>query len=235
MKTLLLIGGPGSAIGARLLETLARQGFRVVATWHSQEPQQAPLGPGVTLHRLDVTDLDAVQQLVDRVEREVGEVDTLINNAACSSERVVALTSEQEWQRVMDVNLTGVFNTCRCVSRKMLRRKRGQIINIASLKAQTGGRGLASYAASKAGVIAFSKALACELAPGGIAVHVVCPGYVPSRLSGADERRREEEAADALLDIQHNADDVAEFIGFLCAERLKAVTGQVFHIDSRIH
>jgi 3-oxoacyl-[acyl-carrier protein] reductase len=132
------------------------------------------------------------------------------------------------------VNLTGVFNTCQATCRRMLARGCGQIINIASVKGLTGGPEESAYAASKAGVIALSKSLAQELAPGGVRVNAVCPGYIPSRLSGIDERTRAAQKKRALLDIRHNLDDLADFIEFLCADRLRSVTGQVFHIDSRV-
>lgn len=237
MKNILLVGGPGSAIGARLLERFREDRHRVVATYHSARPpdETGVQNGAIVLRSLDVTDVDQVRALVDSIERDVGPIDVLINNAGCSSNRLLPLMPPREWERVLAVNLTGVFNTCQAVARRMVPRKDGKIINVASAKGLSGAAGESAYAASKAGVIALSKSLARELAPGGVQVHTVCPGYIPSRLSGTGHERRETEAQQALLDTRHNLDDLAEFIGFLCTGQLRSVTGQVFHIDSRIH
>lgn len=235
MKTILLVGGPGSTIGAKLLEVLSNEDYQVAATWFSEDKTGTVEHRNVHLYHLDITEPVMVDALVDRVGKELGAIDILINNAGIFSGRVLPLTSYEEWQKVLAVNLTGIFNTCKSTSRKMMQRKRGKIINIASLKGVTGGEGETAYAASKAGVIALTKGLARELAPFGIAVHAVCPGFISSALSEFDVQLKAQEAKQSLMDIEHNLDDAVNFISFLCGDSLKSVTGQVFHIDSRIH
>lgn len=232
-QTILLVGGPGSSIGAALLAELGTA-YRVAATWLSQAPDLAPQ-ERVRFYPLDVTDAAAVGALLEQVERELGPVDVLINNAGIFRGRAVALMSADAWQQVLDVNLTGVFTVCKAVARPMMQRRRGKIINIASLKGVIGGAGEAAYAASKAGVIALTKSLARELAPYQIAVNAVCPGFISSELNRFDAQRLAEAAAQSLLDINHNLDDLVHFIHFLCGDKLKSVTGQVFYIDSRVH
>jgi 3-oxoacyl-[acyl-carrier protein] reductase len=222
-RRILLIGGTG-AIGARLAERLAADGHVV-----------APAGAaaGGAARAVDVRDPASVESLVSAVEREVGAIDVLINAAAISVDAPVPLLAASDWQRVLDVDLGGVYHAARAVARRMIPRRGGQIVHFASGLALAGIAGASAYAAAKAGVIGFSRSLARELAPSGIAVHVICPGWVPSRLSGG-EVRAEQERRRALLDPRHNLDDVAEFVAFLCAGRLRGVTGQVFHLDSRV-
>jgi 3-oxoacyl-[acyl-carrier protein] reductase len=234
-QTILLTGGPGSSIGARLLEKLSDEAYQVAATWLSRPQTACADHEHVHLYNLDVTQPAAVDALVERVERELGAVDILINNAGIFAGRALPMTSYDDWQMVLEVNLTGVFNMCKVVSRRMMQRKKGKIINLVSLKGIIGGAGESAYSASKAGVIALTKSLARELAPYNIAVHAVCPGFISSELNSFDVQLKAKEAELALMDITYNLEDVVNFISFLCGDSLKSVTGQVFHIDSRIH
>jgi 3-oxoacyl-[acyl-carrier protein] reductase len=116
----------------------------------------------------------------------------------------------------------------------MAPRRRGTLVLVSSSRAFTGSAGRIAYAASKAGAAGLARALAVELAPSGLAVHVVCPGFQPSRLNRFDERMRAAEAGAALLGIEHSARDAAEFVAFLCEGRLRGVTGQTFHLHGKI-
>jgi 3-oxoacyl-[acyl-carrier protein] reductase len=233
-KTALLIGGPGSVLGSRLQEKLSEQ-FEVATTWFSTPPK--PLADAEHVHpfTLDVADAVAVDALLREVQEQLGDVDILINNAAVFRGHALAMTPLKDWQYVLDVNLTGVFNCCKAVARRMMQRRKGRIINIASVKGLVGGEGESAYSATKAGVIALSKSLARELAPYNVTVNVVCPGYLKSELNKFDARLERIEQERALLDIGNNLDDAVNLINFLCGENLKSVTGQVFHADSRIH
>jgi 3-oxoacyl-[acyl-carrier protein] reductase len=233
-KTALLVGGPGSVLGSRLLQKLSEE-FEVVTTWFSAPPNSFTEMDHVHPYKLDVADAAAVDALLREVHEGPGDVDILINNAGVFLGHTLPMTPLKDWQYVLNVNLTGVFNCCKAVSRKMMQRRTGKIINIASAKGLTGGEGESAYAASKAGVIALSKSLARELAPYNVTVNVVCPGYLKSELNKFDARLESIEQERALLDISNNLDDAVNLINFLCGESLKSVTGQVFHADSRIH
>ena len=233
-KTVLLIGGPGSVLGSRLVQKLSEQ-FEVATTWFSSPPNSFTDAEHVHPYQLDVADAAAVDALLREVHEDLGDVDILINNAGVFLGHALPMTPLKDWQHVLNVNLTGVFNCCKAVARKMMQRRTGKIINIASIKGLIGGEGESAYAASKAGVIALSKSLARELAPYNVTVNVVCPGYIKSELNKFDARLESIEQERGLLDIGNNLDDAVNLINFLCGENLKSVTGQVFHADSRIH
>jgi 3-oxoacyl-[acyl-carrier protein] reductase len=233
-QTTLLIGGPGSVLGSRLLQKLSEE-FEVAATWFSGPPKPFAEDEHIHAYKLDVADATAVNALVCDLYEELGEIDVLINNAGAFLGHLLPMTSLEDWQHVLDVNFTGVFNTCKAVSRRMIQRRKGKIINIASVKGLIGGEGESAYSASKAGVIALTKSLARELAPYNVAVNAVCPGYIKSELNKFDDKLERIEQERALLDISNNLDDAVNLIKFLCGDGLKSVTGQVFHVDSRIH
>jgi 3-oxoacyl-[acyl-carrier protein] reductase len=165
---------------------------------------------------------------------EYDGIDVLINNAGILRDNFGSVMKHEEWQEVIDVNLTGVYTTCKYVSRRMITARRGQIINIASYKGVIGCRGQVNYCASKAGVIALTKSLARELGAFGIAVNAVCPGFIPSGLNGGSEEKIQRAREQSVLPIENNLRDVATFVGFLCTGGMKGVSGQVFHVDSRI-
>jgi len=206
----------------------------VAATWHAG-PTPPPNAGNASFYELNVADTAAVDEVIRRVEEDMGEIDVLINNAGISLGSLLPMTSADDWQRVMGVNLMGVFNTCKGVSRRMMRRKHGRIINVVSLKGVLGAAGESAYAASKGGAIALTKSLAVELAAYNIAVLAVCPGYISSALNGFNRQLEKKEADLSLMDTANNLEDAVNFIAFLCGDALKSVTGQVFHIDSRIH
>lgn len=235
MKKLLLIGGPGSAIGAKLLETLCENEYRIAATFFSKDYREEYANKkNISLYPLDISRENAVESLIRKVEQELGGIDILINNAGIFRGKLMALTKPEQWKQVLDVNLTGVFFTCKLVSREMMKRKKGKIINIASAKGIKGGAGESAYSASKAGIIALTKSIARELASCHIAVNAVCPGFIPSQLNLHSENARINAQKESLMDIAHNLNDAVHFIRFLCSPHLQSVTGQVFYIDSRM-
>jgi 3-oxoacyl-[acyl-carrier protein] reductase len=215
---------------------LSQENHRMIATWFSARPEGGcARGTGdVTLRRLDVTDSAAVENLVAGVEKETEGIDILINNAGAFLGGKLQDTSDAEMDRVLDVNLAGVFRVCKAVLPYMTQRNRGQIINVASAKGIAGAPGASAYAASKAGVIALTRSLAREVALNRVAVNAVCPGFISSKLNHFDPALRSKEKRLALLDIEHNLSDLVNFVSFLCGDNFQSVTGQVFQIDSRI-
>ena len=170
--------------------------------------------------------------LVAAVDSELGPVDILVNNAGITRDNVLVRLKDEDWQTVMDTNLRGAFNTTRAVARGMMKRRAGRIINIASVVGLTGNRGQANYAASKAGLIGFSKSVALELASRGVLVNVVAPGFIETDMTSD----LPEEARDALferipLGRLGAPEDVAGVVRFLAGPAASYMTGQVLVVD----
>ena len=234
MKTVLLIGGPGSTIGRNLLKALVNEGHYVVTTRYSESDAGEVETECGAVHTVDITDEAAVRKLVSTVDAATGGIDVLINNAGISEDGLLSISSSERWRRVIDVNLLGTYHSCKYVARKMMARRTGSIINMASRRAGSAVAGGSAYAASKAGVIALTRCLAAELAEAGVYVNAVCPGFVPSRINRFDEGLARAESERALLGLDGCVNDVTSFVCFLCSGLFSGVTGQVFELDSRV-
>jgi 3-oxoacyl-[acyl-carrier protein] reductase len=180
----------------------------------------------------DVSDPAACADLVAAVDGELGPVDILVNNAGITRDNVLVRLKDEDWQTVMDTNLRGAFNTTRAVARGMMKRRAGRIINIASVVGLTGNRGQANYAASKAGLVGFSKSVALELASRGVLVNVVAPGFIETDMTSD----LPEEARVALferipLGRLGRPEDVAGVVRFLAGPAAAYMTGQVLVVD----
>lgn len=182
----------------------------------------------------DVTKDYDVKKMYREVMEYYGRVDVLINNAGKNSDDYVNLMSEEQWADIIATNLTGTFLCCRYFSKNMIYAKKGKIINIASLKGQLGSEGQANYAASKAGIIGFSKSLAKELGAVGVSVNVVCPGYIRTDLNYSNLHKREIAESMSAMSVDFGIDDFINFMTFLASDMVKGVSGQVYNIDSRI-
>jgi 3-oxoacyl-[acyl-carrier protein] reductase len=236
MSNILIIGGAGSTIGNAVTKKLLEDPTHtVVTTSHEKQPQGAMRSDRLSIRQLDIRNETALQECINAFCQTHGCIDILINNAGILKDTFASVMKSSEWQDVIDVNLTGIFYSCKHVSRKMIARKRGKIINVASYKGMVGCRGQVNYSASKAGVIALTKSLARELGKFNISVNAVCPGFISSKLNGFSGAKVQRAREESLLDIKYNLSDIANFIAFLCSDQLQSVSGQVFCIDSRIH
>jgi 3-oxoacyl-[acyl-carrier protein] reductase len=180
----------------------------------------------------DVTSADEVQQAVDAVEEALGPVNVLVNNAGVTRDGLLARMTEEQWDVVLDVNLKGAFTMTKCVSRGMMKRRRGRIINIASVVGLIGNRGQANYAASKAGLIGFTKSVAKELAARNVLCNAVAPGFIDTDMT----RDLPEEARAALMGQVPmgrlgTPDNVASAVLFLASDLADYITGQVVVVD----
>jgi len=180
----------------------------------------------------DVSSLQQMQDAVERVVAEFGSLDVMVNNAGITRDNLLIRMSEDEWQKVISINLTGVFNGVKCAARVMMKQKRGSIINMASVVGLMGNAGQANYAASKAGVIGLTKAAARELAKRGVRVNAIAPGYIVTRMT----EQLGEEAKAALqqqIPLQRlgQPEDVAEAVLFLAGEASGYTTGHVLNVD----
>ena len=176
----------------------------------------------------DVSNPDEARALVE----EAGDVEILVNNAGLTRDGVLARMSDDDWRDVVDTNLGSVFYTCRAVSRGMMRRKSGSIVNVSSIVGLRGNWGQTNYAASKAGIIGFTKSLARELGSRGVRANVVAPGYINTRLTDVlPEEARDAMLANTPLGKLGDPEDVAGAVRFLCSDEASFITGEVLLVD----
>jgi 3-oxoacyl-[acyl-carrier protein] reductase len=180
----------------------------------------------------DVADPREAQALIEQVEAQLGDVDALVNNAGVTRDTLIARMTDEDWDVVIDTNLRGAFNTSRAVARKMLRRRAGAIVNLTSVVGLHGNPGQANYAASKAGIIGLTKALARELGSRGVRVNAVAPGYIDTELTQVlPEQARNAILANTPLGRLGEPEDVAVAVRFLCSDDAAYVTGEVLQVD----
>jgi 3-oxoacyl-[acyl-carrier protein] reductase len=176
----------------------------------------------------DVSNADEARGLVE----EAGDVDILVNNAGVTRDGVLARMTDDDWREVVDTNLGSVFNTCRAASRGMMKRKAGSIVNVSSIVGLRGNWGQTNYAASKAGIIGFTKSLARELGSRGVRANVVAPGYINTRLTDVlPEEARDAMLANTPLGKLGDPEDVAGAVRFLCSDEASFITGEVLLVD----
>ena len=230
-----LVSGGSRGIGRAIVQALAAEGWRVAFTWVSDEEAARAVADatGARAFPLDLRDRARPAALVAEVERELGPVDGLVNNAAVRREAILAMTSDAVWDEVMEVNLGGAFRCCRAVLPGMVYRRRGSIVNVSSRGATAGLPGQAAYAASKAGLLGLTHSLAREVGRKGVRVNAVLPGFVSTELtatlaSEAVARLRSSEC----LPAGTAPADVAATVAFLLSDRAAAITGQVIAVDA---
>jgi 3-oxoacyl-[acyl-carrier protein] reductase len=176
----------------------------------------------------DVSNPDEARSLVE----EAGDIDILVNNAGLTRDGVLARMTDDDWQSVVDTNLGSVFNTCRAACRGMMKRRSGSIVNVSSIVGLRGNWGQTNYAASKAGIIGFTKSLARELGSRGVRANVVAPGYIHTRLTDVlPEEARDAMLANTPLGKLGDPEDVAGAVRFLCSDEASFITGEVLLVD----
>jgi 3-oxoacyl-[acyl-carrier protein] reductase len=229
-----LVTGGSRGIGAAISRELAEAGSRVAVNYRAgQEAAEALAGEIAGLAvQADVSSADEVQGLVERVESEFGDLDILVNNAGITRDTLIARMSDEDWETVIDTNLRGTFNTARAVARKMLRRRSGAIVNLSSVVGVHGNPGQANYAASKAGIIGLTKALARELGSRGVRVNAIAPGYISTELTDVlNDEQRGLILANTPLARLGEPEDVARAVRFLCSDEAAFITGEVLLVD----
>jgi 3-oxoacyl-[acyl-carrier protein] reductase len=234
-----LVTGGSRGIGVATVTALLRAGAEVHylsrsrAAAHDQLARQAAdAGGAVTWHRTDVTDEAATVAAVDEVAGMHGRIDILVNNAGITRDGLLMRMARADWDAVLLANLTSVFVISRQVARAMIRARSGVIVNVSSISGVRGNAGQTNYAASKAGIIGFSKSLAREVAARGVRVNVVAPGFIDTDMTGAIPEQMRQAMIDMIpLKRTGSAAEVAELICFLASERASYITGQVIQVD----
>ena len=229
-----LVTGGSRGIGAAISRELAKAGAKVALNYRAgQEAADEVAGEiGGLAVRADVSKPEEVQALIERVEGGLGDIDALVNNAGVTRDTLIARMTDDDWQTVIDTNLRGTFNTSRAVSRKMLRRRAGSIVNLSSVVGVHGNPGQANYAASKAGIIGLTKALARELGSRGVRVNAIAPGYISTELTDVlNDEQRGLILQNTPLGRLGEPEDVARAVRFLCSDEAAFITGEVLLVD----
>jgi 3-oxoacyl-[acyl-carrier protein] reductase len=231
-----LVTGGSRGLGRAIVEALAADPqARVAFTWNTDEEAARTVAEttGAQAFRLDLRDRTRPDDLLAEVEAIHGEVEGLVNNAGLRRESLLAMTSDEDWDAVLDTNLGGLFRCCRAVLRGMMVRRRGAIVNVSSLSALHGVAGQGAYAASKAGILGLTRSLAREAGRRGVRVNAVVPGFVETDLTaGLPQAAVANLRAGECLPGGVQAADVAQAVLFLLSERAAAITGQALVVDA---
>jgi 3-oxoacyl-[acyl-carrier protein] reductase len=231
-----LVTGASRGIGAAIADLLAERGATVIGTATSDAGADA-IGARLAARgghgrRLDVTDGAAIEALVDAIGKEFGPVSVLVNNAGITRDQLLMRMKDDDWNAIIDTNLSSVYRTSKAVMRGMMKARKGRIISIASVIGLTGNAGQANYAAAKAGIIAFSKSLAKEIGSRGITVNVVAPGFIETDMTKAlPEDAKQALMGQIALGRLGAPADIAEAVAFLASPAAAYITGETMHVN----
>jgi len=231
-----LVTGGGRGLGRAIVEALAAEpGARVAFTFSTGEAaaREVEAATGARAFPFELRDRDRADDLVAEVEESLGPLEGLVNNAGMRRESLLALTSDEDWEAVVDTNLGGLFRCCRAVLRGLMVRRRGAIVNISSLSALHGVAGQGAYAAAKAGILGLTRSLAREAGKRGVRVNAVVPGFVATDLTaGLPEAAVAYLRAGECLARGVQPGDVAMAVQFLLSDRAAGITGQSLVVDA---
>lgn len=234
-----LVTGASRGIGRAIAEKLVACGATVIGTATTENGAQAisqylgSNGKGVALN---VTDEKSIESVLDAIKAQFGDIDILVNNAGITRDNLLMRMKDQEWQDIIDTNLTSIFRLSKALMRSMMKKRYGRIVTIGSVVGTMGNAGQANYAAAKAGLIGFSKSLAREVASRGITVNVVAPGFIETDMTKAlsDEQRTailSQIPANRLGDPK----DIANAVAFLVSDDASYITGETLHVNGGMY
>jgi 3-oxoacyl-[acyl-carrier protein] reductase len=240
MGEVALVTGASRGIGAAIADELAAQGATVIGTATTESGASA-IGERLAAkgghgRMLNVTDAAAVDALIESIAKDFGGVSILVNNAGITRDNLLMRMKDEDWQAILDTNLSSVFRTSKAVMRGMMKARRGRIINIASVIGVTGNAGQSNYAAAKAGIIAFSKSLAKEIGSRGITVNVVAPGFIATDMTASlPEDAKSALVGQIALGRLGEPADIARAVGFLAGPAAAYITGETLHVNGGMY
>jgi 3-oxoacyl-[acyl-carrier protein] reductase len=235
-----LVTGSSSGIGAAIARELAVGGAKVAIHYRGNSAGAEAVVAAIReerqadckIYQADVSDVEAAAALVKQVQSDFGGLDILVNNAGTTRDTLLMSMKEEDWDNVIDTNLKSVYAVTKAALRGMLKSRWGRIINISSVVGLSGQAGQTNYAASKAGLIGFSKSLAREVASRNITVNVVAPGFIPTALTGVlSDEQRQSIISNTPVGRMGTPEEIAWAVAFLAAERSGFITGQVLTVD----
>jgi len=234
-----IITGASRGIGRTIALFFAKEGANVIINYSNNEKAamdvvKEAMEYGVKAYAIkaNVSNFCEVEKLVEKVLNEFGSIDILVNNAGITKDNLLIKMTEEDFAKVLDINLKGTFNFTKAVSRIMIKQRRGKIINIASVVGIIGNAGQSNYAAAKAGIIGFTKSIAKELASRGINVNAIAPGFIETDMTAVLGEKIKAELINAIpMKKPGKPEDVANVAVFLASEQSNYITGQVINID----
>ena len=234
----ILITGATGGIGNSLVEKFHNLGSLIVATGTNEEKlnKLKKTYPKIIVEKFKLDEHNKIEEFVDKVNKNLNGLDVLVNNAGITLDNISLRLSEENWKKVIDINLTSTFLMCKYVIKKMLKNKYGKIINITSIVGHTGNLGQANYAASKAGILAFSKSLALEYAKKNININCVAPGFIKTEMT---EKINEEFKKILISKIPSgdlgSGEDVSNCVAFLASDMSKYINGETIHVNGGMY
>lgn len=238
-----IITGGSRGIGKGIAEVFAKHGANVAFTYNSSSQsaeelakELESLGVKAKAYKSNAASFKESQELVDNVVEDFGSIDIVINNAGITKDNLLMRMSEEDFDRVIEVNLKSIFNMTKAVQRTMLKQRSGSIINMSSVVGVTGNAGQANYAASKAGIIGFSKSMAQELGSRNIRTNVIAPGFIETEMTEKLDEKTVQGWRDAIpLKRGGKPEDIANACVYLGSDLSSYVTGQIIHVDGGMH
>ena len=236
-----LITGAGRGIGKTIALKLAESGADIVLADMSPEVAEVraeveSLGRKCLTFEADVTDLEAIETMVKKIIEELGSIHILINNAGITQDNLFMRMKPEQWSKVIDVNLNGVFNVTKAVIRPMVKQRTGKIINISSVVGFSGNPGQVNYSSTKSALVGFTKSLAREVGARGVTVNAVAPGFIDTAMTQAlNESQQEAILQQIPLGRMGDANDIANAVAFRASEEASYITGTILHVNGGMY
>ena len=234
----ILITGATGGIGSAIVKKFSESGGNIFATGTNQEKLKKlkDLYPKVHILNFNILNHTQIEEFIDKVANTLNGIDILVNNAGINNDNLSLRMKHDEWQKVIDINLTSTFYLCKYSLKKMLKNKFGRIINITSIVGHTGNLGQSNYAASKAGIVAMSKSLAIEYAKKNININCISPGFIETDMTGnIDEKIKSILMSKIPMNKLGNSDDVADCVIFLASNLSSYITGETIHVNGGMY